>query len=243
MKSLLAKEVFDGGIVVSKCVDSQTNLPLRHTVVKTMMRVDLPAPLAPGESFKFQIDWNYTLNNARVIRGRSGYEYFPDDGNDIYEIAQWFPRLCAYSDATGWQHKQFLGGGEFTLELGDYVVRITMPDDHIVAATGVLLNPDQVLSEVQRERLESARDAQQPVFIVTPEEAKKNESSTTTGTKTWIFKADQVRDFAFASSRKFIWDAHAAPRRGISRYGDVLLSQTKRSHSGVAIRLTRSFIR
>ncbi len=172
-----------------------------------MMRVDLPTPLRSGETFAFQIDWNYAINNARVIRGRSGYEHFPEDGNYIYEMAQWFPRLCAYSDASGWQHKQYLGRGEFALELGDYVVRITMPDDHVVASTGVLLNPDQVLTESQMERMEQAKTADKPVFIVTPEEAKTNESSQPQGTKTWIFKADQVRDFAFASSRKFIWDA------------------------------------
>lgn len=207
MKSLLAKEEFDGAFKISKCVDSLTNRPLHHTIVKTMMRVDLPVPIKSGESFKFQIDWNYEINNARVVRGRSGYEYFKEDDNYIYEMAQWFPRLCAYSDATGWQHKQFLGRGEFTLELGNYVVRITMPENHIVASTGTLLNPAQVLSGDQLKRLESAENAPNPVFIVTPAEALANQSKKSTDTKTWIYKADQVRDFAFASSRKFIWDA------------------------------------
>ena len=133
--------------------------------------------------------------------GAAGYEFFEDDGNYIYEMAQWFPRLCAYTDVTGWQHKQFLGRGEFTLEMGDYVVRITVPNDHIVAATGTLLNPDQVMTEVQRERFKQAQEtATQPVFIVTPDEARNNESSKPDGTKTWIFKADRVRDFAFCQS-------------------------------------------
>ena len=207
LKNLMAKQVFDGGFKITRCEDSSTKKELKHTIVKTMMRVDLPGPLEPGKTFEFEIDWHYEINNARVIRGRSGCEYFEEDKNYIYEVAQWFPRLCAYTDNTGWQHKQFLGRGEFTLEMGDYVVRITAPDDHIVASTGTLLNPDQVLTELQRERLEEAKTAENPVFIVTPDEAKKNESNKPAGTKTWIFKAKQVRDFAFASSRKFIWDA------------------------------------
>lgn len=207
MKAMMVKEVFDGGFNITRCEDSKTKKPLKHTIVKTMMRVDLPAPLAPGETFNFQVDWNYEINNARIVGGRSGCEFFEEDENFIYEVAQWFPRLCAYTDNTGWQHKQFLGRGEFTLEMGDYVVRITAPEDHIVGSTGVLLNPEQVLSEVQRERLEEAKTAENPIFIVTPEEAKENQDEKASGTKTWIFKADQVRDFAFASSRKFIWDA------------------------------------
>jgi hypothetical protein len=207
LKLMLAKEVFDGGFHITRVEDSSTKKTLKHTIVKTMMRVDLPAKLGPGESFAFEIDWNYEINNARMFRGRSGCEYFEEDENWIYEVAQWFPRLCAYTDTTGWQHKQFLGSGEFTLEMGDYVVRITAPNDHIVGSTGVLLNPEQVLTEVQRERLEEAKTADNPVFIVTPEEAKKTQSNKPDGTKTWIFKADQVRDFAWASSRKFIWDA------------------------------------
>lgn len=207
LKSILAKEVFDGGFNITRCADMQTHRDLHHTIVKTMMRVDLPAPLQTGESFKFAVDWNYKINNSKVVRGRSGCEYFEEDGNYIYEMAQWFPRLCAYTDVTGWQHKQFLGRGEFTLEMGDYVVRITAPDDHIVASTGTLLNADQVMTEDQRSRYEDAKTAKTPVFIVTPDEAKANESSKPDGEKTWIYKADQVRDFAWASSRKFIWDA------------------------------------
>lgn len=206
-KNMLAAEVFDGGFNITRVQDSKSKADLNHTVVKTMMRVDLPEPLRSGETFVFDVDWNYNINNARVVSGRTGYEYFPEDGNYIYEMAQWFPRLCAYTDVNGWQHKQFLGRGEFTLEMGDYVVRITVPEDHIVASTGELLNPTEVLTRKQRARWEDAKTAKKPIYIVTPAEAKKNESSKRRGTKTWIFKADEVRDFAFASSRKFIWDA------------------------------------
>ena len=207
MQSLLAKEVFDGGFNISGCTAVQSNTKLKHAIVETMMRVDLPAPLATGETFEFKIDWDYQINQSKFVRGRAGCEFFEDDGNYIYEVAQWFPRLCAYTDTTGWQHKQFLGRGEFTLEMGDYVVRITTPDDHVVASTGVLLNADEVLSETQRERLKEAETTKKPMFIITPEEASTNEFSESDSTKTWIFKADQVRDFAWASSRKFIWDA------------------------------------
>jgi hypothetical protein len=205
--NMMAAEEFDGGFNITRVQDTKTKKDIKHTIVKTMMRVDLPQPLRSGETYVFDVDWDYNINNARVIRGRAGYEFFPEDGNYLYEMAQWFPRLCAYTDVNGWQHKQFMGRGEFTLEMGDYVVRITVPSDHVVASTGELLNPNEVLSAKQRERLEQAKTAKKPMYIVTPKEAEKNESSRSRRTKTWIFKADQVRDFAFATSRKFIWDA------------------------------------
>jgi hypothetical protein len=180
---------------------------LHYTVVETMMRVDLPKPLKPGMAYSLHIKWWYNINNRMEIGGRSGYEYFPLDDNYLYTIAQFFPRMCAYTDHVGWQHKQFLGRGEFTLPFGDYTVRITVPADHIVAATGVLQNPKLALSEHQRKRLEQARVASTPLMIVEPDEALKNESSRATSQKTWVFAAQNVRDFAFASSRKFIWDA------------------------------------
>ena len=207
VERMLSKKPFDGGAKITSVTDLSNQKDLKFTIVKTMMRVDLPGPLRPGEVFRFKVDWNYRINNARVHRGRSGYEFFPEDKNYIYEMAQWFPRLCAYTDATGWQHKQFLGRGEFTLEFGNYVVRITVPDDHIVAATGTLLNADQVMTDEQRARFEKSKTAKKPMFIVTPEEAKANEKSEPSGKATWIFKADNVRDYAFATSRKFIWDA------------------------------------
>ena len=197
---------FDGRCMIESVTDS-LGKGLDTFTVDTMMRIDLPEPLLSGQEFSLKIQWSYLINNSKLIGGRTGYEPFEKDGNSIYEIAQWFPRLAAFTDVTGWQHKQYLGQGEFTLEFGDYLVRITAPGDHIVAATGELQNPNEVLSDLQRERLEQARTAERPVLIVTPEEAKENEKEKTDQLKTWIFRAEAVRDFAFATSRKFIWDA------------------------------------
>ncbi|MCE2799191.1 MAG: M1 family metallopeptidase [Planctomycetaceae bacterium] len=197
---------FDGRCMIESVTDA-LGKGLDIFTVDTMMRIDLPEPLLSGQEFSLKIQWSYLINNSKLIGGRTGYEPFEKDGNAIYEIAQWFPRLAAFTDVTGWQHKQYLGQGEFTLEFGDYLVRITAPADHIVAATGELQNPNEVLSDVQRERLEQARTADRPVLIVTPEEAKENEKEKTDQLKTWIFRAEAVRDFAFATSRKFIWDA------------------------------------
>lgn len=202
----LAAREYDGRINITNVSDAR-NAPLRYTIVKTMMRIDLPAPLAPGATFVFNVGWNFAINNQRVFGGRGGFEYFPADKNYIYEMAQWFPRMAAYNDVSGWQHKQFLGSGEFTLEFGDYTVRITAPNDHVVSATGVLQNPREVLTAAQIERLKQAETVREPMKIITQAEATANETSTLTGKKTWVFKAANVRDFAFASSRKFIWDA------------------------------------
>ncbi|MFQ3639010.1 MAG: M1 family metallopeptidase, partial [Chloracidobacterium sp.] len=206
LDSLLRRPEFDGGYNITAVKDAKGQ-PLKYVVVKTMMRVDLPTPLKPGQQVSFSVDWNYNINDAVKLGGRSGYEYFPKDKNYIYEMAQWFPRMCAYTDYRGWQHTQFLGAGEFTLEFGNYRVSITAPSDHIVAATGVLQNPKQVLTAEQIARLEQARTAAKPVLIVTPDEAKRAEQGRATDKKTWVFQAENVRDFAFASSRKFIWDA------------------------------------
>ena len=210
LEALLLQESYDSDLKISAVTDA-AGVALPHTVVKTMMRIDLPAPLAAGASITFKVSWSYLINNAKLLSLRCGYEYFEKDKNYLYEIAQWFPRMAAYNDTMGWQHKQYLGRGEFTLEFGDYLVCLTVPNDHIVSATGVLQNPEQVLTATQRARLKTAATAPQPVFIVTPAEAKAAETGKPTGTKTWIFKAENVRDFAFASSRKFIWDAMGAP--------------------------------
>ncbi|MCY7376848.1 MAG: M1 family metallopeptidase, partial [Pyrinomonadaceae bacterium] len=202
----LVARTYDGKVTVSNVRDAKGS-PLRNTLVKTMMRIDLPAPLAPGGTFVFSLDWNYTINDGAIFGGRTSFERFARDNNYIYTIAQWFPRMAAYNDVSGWQHKQYLGSGEFTLEFGDYLVRITTPDDHVVTATGVLQNPAQTLKPVWIQRLKQAETAREPIKIVTNEEAKTNEAGKPTGKKTWIFKADNVRDFAFASSRKFVWDA------------------------------------
>ncbi|MBC7365295.1 MAG: M1 family metallopeptidase [Undibacterium sp.] len=210
LDALLLQETYGSDLKIAKVTDV-AGAALPHTIVKTMMRVDLPAPLASGAATTFNIAWSYFINNAKLLAMRTGYEYFEKDKNYIYEIAQWFPRMAAYNDTMGWQHKQYLGRGEFTLEFGDYLVRLTVPSDHVVSATGVLQNPEQVLTPAQRDRLKTAETAKSPVFIVTPAEAKAAEAGKPTGTKTWVFKADNVRDFAFASSRKFIWDAMGAP--------------------------------
>ena len=210
LAQLLERQRFEGGCDIQRVADGDGN-PLAYTIVKTMMRIDLPQPLASGGSLRLQIDWEHNIVDAITMRARGGYEYFAEDRNYIYEISQWYPRLAAYTDYQGWQHKQFLGRGEFTLELGNFEVAITVPDDHVVAATGVLQNPDEVLTAGQRQRLDQARAADRPVFIVTPEEAKANQSTPPAGQKTWVFKAESVRDFAFASSRKFIWDAMGVP--------------------------------
>lgn len=204
-KMLRAKE-FDGGAKISGVVDG-SGKPLAHTINDTMMRIDLARPVLPGEQTVFALGWKHKINEHAKVGGRGGYEHFEEDGNDLYEIAQWFPRMCSYTDVNGWQHKQFLGRGEFTLEFGDYEVNITVPADHVVASTGVLQNPDEVLTEIQRRRLEESRTAAKPMFIVTPEEALENEKERAEGQRTWSFHAENVRDFAWASSRKFIWDS------------------------------------
>jgi hypothetical protein len=206
---LLTYENYDGELKIGKLTDAQGK-ELEHAIVKTMLRVDLPEVLKPGGSFVFQIAWDFPINDCKHLNARTGYEFFEEDGNCIYTIAQWFPRMAAYTDYAGWVNKQFLGTGEFTLEFGNYTVHLTVPDDHVVAATGALQNADQVLSQTQRDRLKQAQaSTKKPVFIVTPEEAKAAEKGKPKGKKTWIFKADKVRDFAFASSRKFAWDAMA----------------------------------
>lgn len=197
---------FDGGFKIDWVQDRRSQ-PLPHTINKTMMRVDLPVPLKPGSSFTFKVKWWYNVNDRMKIGGRSGYEYFEDDENYLYTVAQFFPRLAVYNEVDGWQHKQFLGRGEFTLEFGDYRVSLTVPSDHIVAATGVLQNPKDVLTTTQQQRFTRSRTASEPVVIVTEDEAIENEKEKATDKKTWVFQGDNVRDFAFASSRKFIWDA------------------------------------
>jgi hypothetical protein len=199
---------FDGGFKLELVADAK-GAPLPYVVNKTMMRIDLPQPLKKGASFSFRIKWWYNINDRMRLGGRSGYEYFEEDGNYLYTIAQFYPRMVVYSDNQGWQHKQFLGSGEFTLNFGDYKVSLTVPDDHIVAATGVLQNPTQVLTSEQQKRFEQAKKSNEPVLIVNQDEAVANEKDKGKGTKTWVFHAENVRDFAFASSRKFIWDAQA----------------------------------
>jgi hypothetical protein len=201
------KKEFDGGFKLEYVKDN-LGKDLKYFVNKTMMRIDLPSPLKKGEKFVFKIKYWYNINDRMKLGGRSGYEYFKDDDNYLYTIAQFFPRMCAYNDIEGWQNKQFLGSGEFTLIFGNYLVNITVPGDHLVAATGTLQNMEKVLTKSQVAKYRQAeKEFNTPVIIASQEEAIIREKSKDTSKKTWTFKAENVRDFAFASSRKFIWDA------------------------------------
>jgi hypothetical protein len=200
---------FDGGYKIKSVTDLSGN-KLTYTINYTMMRIDLPQPLKSGQKYQFKVEWSYKIGDRMVDGQRSGLEYFPEDGNYVYTIAQFFPRMCVFDDVNGWQNKQFLGRGEFALPFGDYRVKITVPADHVVAATGTLQNASQVLSRTELERLERARNTfDKPVIIVTQAEAMQKEKTRSREKKTWEFYAENVRDFAFASSRKFIWDAMA----------------------------------
>jgi hypothetical protein len=204
---------FDGGFKLDKVADA-AGKDLPYIVNQTMMRIDLPKPIQPGQSYSFQINWNYNINDRMRLGGRSGYEYFDTDKNYLYTIAQYYPRLVAYMDYSGWQHKQFLGSGEFTLDFGNYEVALTVPSDHIVAASGVLQNPKDVLTADQLSRYNKAKTSTEPVIICTQDEAIAREKGHEKAMKTWVFKAENVRDFAFATSRKFIWDAQSVDING-----------------------------
>ena len=207
---------FDGGFNIM----SVTNIDgskLSHTINQTMMRIDLPKPLASGKTFSFKIEWWYNINNHRKDGGRSGFEHFTENNNNNYVIAQFFPRLCVYDNVEGWQNDQFWGRSEFALEFGDYIVNITTPKDHMLGATGVLQNEKEVLTKNELNRLSKARKTyDKPVVIRTQQEATKIEKSKSKKTKTWKFIAKNVRDYAFATSRKFIWDAMAVDINGKS---------------------------
>ena len=195
----------DFGVNIEKLTDA-LGKTLKYTLNKTMMRVELPTPLKPGQKFVFKVDWNYRISNRMQEGGRGGYEYFPEDGNCLFTMTQWYPRLCVYSDFQGWQNHQFTGRGEFALTFGNFNVQITVPADHIVGATGECQNYQQVLSAARFARLQKARNAKEPVEIATLDEARSAEKVKSTEKKTWVFKADNVRDFAWGASRKFIWD-------------------------------------
>ncbi|WP_277110484.1 M1 family metallopeptidase [Chryseobacterium taklimakanense] len=194
------------GVNLEKVTDAEGN-PLKYVVNKTMMRIDLPKVLKKGEKYTFKIDWNYNISDRMKYGGRGGYEHFPEDGNDVFTITQWFPRMCVYSDFQGWQNHQFTGRGEFALVFGNYKVSMNVPADHIVAATGEGKNYKDVLTSAQFERWQQAQNASEPMEVVTLEEAKKAEKSKSKGRKIWHFEATDVRDFAWTSSRKFVWDA------------------------------------
>jgi hypothetical protein len=197
------------GVNITKLTDG-LGAAMKYTINKTMMRVELPTPLKPGKQIILKVDWNYFISNRMKTGDRGGYEYFPEDGNYLFTITQWYPRLCVYSDFQGWQNHQFTGRGEFALTFGNFKVQMTVPADHVVGGTGECQNYQQVLSPAQFARWQKAQTTKEPIEVVTLDEAKKSEQDQTTKTKTWIFKADNVRDFAWGSSPKFVWDAMPA---------------------------------
>jgi hypothetical protein len=201
------------GFNILKLTDA-TGKALKYTINKTMMRVELPAPLKAGQRFVFKLDWNYKLADRNSRGGRGGYEFFPEDGNHLFTMTQWYPRLCVYSDFQGWQNHQFTGRGEFALTFGNFKVAMTVPADHVIMSTGECQNYPAVLSAAQLARWNKAKIATEPVEVVTLDEAKNAEKQKSDKKKTWIFKADNVRDFAWGSSRKFIWDAMATKVEG-----------------------------
>lgn len=205
---MMAEQKGDNGYgdKIEKITDA-TGKPLQYTINKTMMRVELPATLKPGQQFIFNINWNYKISDRFKYGGRGGYEYFPGDGNYLFTMTQWYPRLCVYSDFQGWQNHQFVGSGEFALTFGNFKVAITVPADHVVGATGQCQNYATVLDAKHLARWTQAQTAKTPVEIFNLAEATEAEKTKAAGTKTWVFKADMVRDFAWTSSRKFIWDA------------------------------------
>jgi hypothetical protein len=194
------------GHKISKLTDAMGKR-LQYTINKTMMRVELPQPLKPGQRFVFNCDWSYKIPDRMSLGGRGGYEYFPEEDNHLFTIAQWYPRLAVYSDFQGWQNHQFTGRGEFALTFGNFKVQMTVPADHMVGSTGECLNYAQVLTPTQLARWQKAQNSKDVVEMVTLAEAKAAEKQKKTGTKTWIYKADNVRDFAWTSSRKYVWDA------------------------------------
>ncbi|WP_400074128.1 M1 family metallopeptidase [Zobellia russellii] len=202
-------ETFDGGFNIEYVKDANGK-PLKYTINQTMMRIDIPQPLKSKEQISFSIKWDYNIPNHTINRARSGYEYFEKDGNRAYVIAQFFPRMAVYSDVEGWQNHQFWGSGEFALTFGDYDVNITVPADHVLDATGTLQNRKEVFSKEMMRRFEKAKKSyDKPVLIVTQEEAEEAEKGFSEKKKTWKFRAENVRDYGFATSRKFIWDMQA----------------------------------
>ena len=212
-RAITATTPNDFGVNIVKITDV-TGKALKYTINKTMMRVELPMVLKPGQKFVFNIDWNYRITNRQQQGGRGGYEYFPEDGNYVFTMTQWYPRLCVYSDFQGWQNHQFTGRGEFALSFGNFKVQMTVPADHTIGATGECQNYAQVLTPAQFARWQKAQTSKEVMEIVTLDEAKAAEKNNTDKKKTYLFKADNVRDFAWGSSTKFVWDALPANVEG-----------------------------
>jgi len=201
------------GVNITSLTDGLTGKKLNYTINQTMMRIDLPTPLKPGQKFVFNVKWNYKLNE-KAQGDRGGFEHFSEDANNLYSITQFFPRLAVYSDFQGWQHLQFTGGSEFALTFGNYKVKITVPEDHVVASTGECKNYAQVLTPTQLQRYQKATVSDTIIEVITLAEAIENSKTKKTGKKTWIFEANNVRDFAFNTSRRLVWDAKATNIEG-----------------------------
>ncbi|MEI7879217.1 MAG: M1 family metallopeptidase, partial [Planctomycetota bacterium] len=227
MRSIVENREWEGGY--RDVLVTSSGATLHTVVVDTMMRIDLPAPLGSGGTFEFDVSWRFNVVKSTVGRARSCYEILGEGDPDvkdgakekdlapIYDMAQFYPRMAPYSDVRGWQHKQFLGQGEFALDFGDFTLAVTVPDNWTVGASGELQNEGDVLSAEQRERLSAARNDEKPRFVITPEEAAARRAATPAGTKTWKFVAKNVRDVAFGASPTFIWDAAKAPIPGTDR--------------------------
>ena len=196
---------FDGGFTISRVQlvnESGDLVDAERRIQDTIMKVNLEKPLLSGEKVELEIDWSYPV----PTNGRGAKEKVRDGW--LYEMAQWFPRMSVYDDVNGWQTEQFLGRGEFYLNFGDYDVKLTVPWDHIVESTGVLQNPEEVLTKRQISRLEKAYKSTEPTFIIEPNEVQTPESRPKQdGMLTWHFKAEDVRDFAWVSSSTYVWDA------------------------------------
>ncbi len=211
LRGFVLNQQFEGGNTIKAVTDAKGK-DLPYSIVNTNMRIDVPKPLAPGESIIFKIDWEFRIQEEG-INFRHGKKALKN-GDFAYQLAQWYPRMCGYYDREGWQIRPYIGSGEFALEFGNFEVRITAPDDFVVAATGELSNANKVLSSEQRDRLQQARGSIEPVYIVTPDEAKASLEERSETKKTWIFKAQKVRDFAFAASRGYLWDAKSVEIEG-----------------------------
>lgn len=235
----------DLGVKIVKLTDADGKA-LSYTINQTMLRIDLPKPLMPGEKYRFKVSWWYNISDRMTIGGRGGYEYFPEDKNYLYTISQWYPRLAVYSDFQGWQNKQFTGRGEFALTFGNFRVRMTVPADHIVGATGECQNYKEVLTPAQYQRWQQAQNSREPVEVVNLDEAKKAMQGHSGKTNTWVYEAQNVRDFAWVSSRRIVWDAMAANVEGnkvmaMSYYGPEAYPLYRRYSSKVVAHTLKSY--
>ncbi|MDR6567027.1 M1 family metallopeptidase [Chitinophaga ginsengisegetis] len=235
----------DLGVKIVKLTDADGKA-LPYTINQTMLRIDLPKPLMPGEKYRFKVSWWYNISDRMTIGGRGGYEYFPEDKNYLYTISQWYPRLAVYSDFQGWQNKQFTGRGEFALTFGNFRVRMTVPADHIVGATGECQNYKEVLTPAQYQRWQQAQNSKEPVEVVNLDEAKKAMQGHAGKTNTWVYEAQNVRDFAWVSSRRIVWDALATNVEGnkvmaMSYYGPEAYPLYRRYSSKVVAHTLQSY--